>query len=359
MEKAVRIDWLAFTTRRNMGEVLGLFSGLSNPLVFVEKGLYGYTHSYRNDDGVNVLFAPGRPDINIQISGHGCDCGFSKLLDLVGPSDSVSRLDIAIDCMESGVTCDYIWRLLRRGQYLGDGKCEHYCGSLRENGHTIYVGSRKGDRLLRIYDKGAESGTFADWLRFEVQLRHSSANQFFLKGLKSPDWQKNCLSLLNQRLRLINPGQNGLKDNRNYDRIVLLPFWRELTDSAKPFKLEIPKSVATVQSTMRYVRNASASLKALRGAMIDYDEFIHDSVESAVLKSKHLAIQDELLRVQSANDTGPSYHFDALASLLTGPAIPERFLSGEDAVGPSAEYLMALELSEYLPKYSVNGGKFY
>lgn len=338
MERSVKVDYFSFTTRRSISDVCALFSYLPNPLEIKERGLYGYQFSMVSADGVTLLFSLGRSDVHVQISGRGCDRELWQLVDLVDlDKDRVTRLDIAIDCMGSGFTCAEIWGYLQRGCFLSVSSDIRQCegllsrgsrterafnGQLRwagecdrngevfqlpnkqiqktrtNSGHTIYVGASSSDRMVRIYDKGAESGTGADWLRFEVQLRRESANQFFLLGCKDGSvevFEEKAMGMLNKQIRLIQAGQEKLVKQRNYARVKLLPFWEKLTSKIGPLKLKLPKPLKTFRSTLRYVKNAGAAIKMLRGVMDDFKEFMEVAVDEAELKPHHRAMQDDFI----------------------------------------------------------------
>ena len=343
MERSVKIDYLNFTTRRSLPEMIALFSYLSTPLTADEKGMYGYSFRLSSPDGVMVLYSAGRDDIHVQMSGRACDSHIDKLIELLLPADHVTRLDIALDCIGSGYTCREIWGWLRRGSFTS------VCGSIRQiegilsrertisrksqelsqrytrtrlnTGHTIYIGASSSDRMVRIYDKGAESETGADWLRFEVQLRRESANQFFLQGVKSGDFFNKALALLNRQITFYDKGQSAMISSQNATRCKMHPFWASLTESVAALVLKIPKPAKTVRNAIRYVKSCGATIKMLRNVMPDFPEFFDGVVEDAKLKKHHQAMQDDLAEsmCMTAEDWGPSYHFDALASLLVGP----------------------------------------
>jgi DNA relaxase NicK len=320
MERAVKVDFFNFTTRRPVTEVLSVFSKLKNPLKPQDRGLHGYHLSFTSADGVTVLYSVGRPDVHVQITGCGCDAlrlGDLDVVNLLVAGDHVTRMDIAIDCIGSGFTCSDIWRVLQRGDFVSvssdirqiEGLLSRGSAFERINrgsvspkektrtnaGHTIYVGSSASDRMVRIYDKGAESGTCADWLRFEIQLRRDSANEFHRLLRNGGDLSDMGLRLLNKQVRLLDEGER-VKKECNHDYIpLILPFWLSLVDTAEVLKLCIPKAVKTVQSTLKYVKNAAASIKALRGVMDDFEEFFTSILDNAKLKDSHLAMQDAFM----------------------------------------------------------------
>jgi hypothetical protein len=305
--RAIKCDWFSFTTRRKLSQVLPLFDFLPLDLVPKQSGLYGYKLSFVSPSGVSVLFSPDRDDIHVQMSGTGVDCcsDFYHLISLVDADggDSISRVDIALDCMGSGVTCSDIWGLLQQGSFSAcSSQIRQFEGLVRQdrrakaankrNDHTIYVGSVSSERMVRIYDKGAESKKNVDWMRYEVQLRGASAKRFFVLAMRGTlgEFETKGVQLLNKQIRLLDVKKAGGKDVE-----VLTPFWAWLTDSAAPLTLVIPKSAKKICNTMRYVRNACAALKALSVGMPDYAEWIHEAIDSVPLKSSHRQLIDEML----------------------------------------------------------------
>jgi hypothetical protein len=305
--RAIKCDWFSFTTRRKLSQILPMFDFLPLPLVPKQSGLYGYKLSFVSPSGVSVLFSPDRDDIHIQLSGSGVDCcrDFYHLVSLVDSEgmDSVSRIDIALDCIGSGVTCDDIWGVLRQGSFVAcsssirqfQGLVRLDCepkANRRRNDHTIYIGSASSERMVRIYDKGAESKKDIDWMRYEVQLRSASAKRFFVLALNGdlPKFEAKGLELLNKQFRMVDKKKSGGSDTE-----IMHPFWSWLTDSSAPLSLVVPKSAKKICNTMRYVRNATAALKALSVGMPDYAEWIHDAINEVPLKSSHRQLIDEML----------------------------------------------------------------
>jgi len=69
---------------------------------------------------------------------------------------------------------------------------------VRGRGHTLYVGSPKSDKRLRVYNKSAESGEMPDtgeYVRFELQLRDDYAERAFnaLRGGGLKGWYLHAL----------------------------------------------------------------------------------------------------------------------------------------------------------------------
>jgi len=69
---------------------------------------------------------------------------------------------------------------------------------VRGRGHTLYVGSPRSDKRLRIYNKSAESGEapeVGEYVRFELQLRDDYAERAFtsLRGGGLKGWYLHAL----------------------------------------------------------------------------------------------------------------------------------------------------------------------
>jgi hypothetical protein len=94
----------------------------------------------------------------------------------------VSRLDVALTVWFVGDTNYVIQRVKRmadnnwRGQNKKWPAKPRYVDGMGE-GDTFYVGAAGGKKMLRLYEKGVESGEeeYAGALRWEVQFRHERA----------------------------------------------------------------------------------------------------------------------------------------------------------------------------------------
>lgn len=109
----------------------------------------------------------------------------------------VSRLDTAVDLINYGFSVNLISQKLNNGKYLFlNGKTKRQIGTDRiqtigDSGvvDTIYVGKRKSDAYLRIYNKRKEgisnknNGYYyqakatTDWIRIEAEIKGRTAHQ--------------------------------------------------------------------------------------------------------------------------------------------------------------------------------------
>lgn len=100
-----------------------------------------------------------------------------------------SRIDIALDVKVSELFAEelHCWSLIsqRRATYIATHE------NRKRKGFTLYVGSRKSERFLRVYDKSVESNLLEpNIIRFELELKGSVAMNVFRMieeyGLSSP-----------------------------------------------------------------------------------------------------------------------------------------------------------------------------
>ncbi len=92
---------------------------------------------------------------------------------------SVTRLDFAIDIFQD-VSLRDLELFIETGQYQTTFKTppRRMDGFGESSGYTLYFGSPKGDRQVRVYDKAAQMKLLSlAWSRIELQARRKRANQ--------------------------------------------------------------------------------------------------------------------------------------------------------------------------------------
>lgn len=92
-----------------------------------------------------------------------------------------SRIDVAIDIFNCGARVDHIREVFERGGAITNAKAGGSYKGIRhdaskQGGETLYVGSPKSERQLRVYNKAAEQGVEKDWLRIELVSRKELAH---------------------------------------------------------------------------------------------------------------------------------------------------------------------------------------
>ena len=105
----------------------------------------------------------------------------------------VSRLDVCVTAWFVGESNYIIQRVKRVADSFWKGQNKKWPAKPRYmdgmgEGDTFYVGSPGGRKMLRLYEKGVESGEveYAGALRWEVQFRHEKAKAAYAALRSSP-----------------------------------------------------------------------------------------------------------------------------------------------------------------------------
>lgn len=221
VDQKTRIDWLAFTSSIGLVSLKILVSCLfeSPGVVFQnnERGLPGYPESISlTVDGVSVGvigYGAKHGRDYVSISGKGCQLWctefYPHVLDVLQTAEAkLTRIDICLDFYRGELTyeqcknayVDRKFQLLKSPKNPSMLPIEPVRGDGVNLGRTMYVGSRKGSKMARCYEKGLEvfarlpesfretctepgklewgskqnapSGTIADqWLRVEIEYK--------------------------------------------------------------------------------------------------------------------------------------------------------------------------------------------
>lgn len=148
----------------------------------------GYNMGAKHDTGTNVFKHTERPDMGKHVIYSGKTIqrikdmydvsAFDILKHHIENGHNIARIDLAIDFIETGVTVQKFIDAFEAGHITTRLRSANEVKSLTDKGHTLYIGSqKKRKKLVKIYDKGAETGTGIDWVRVEVQLMGKPATQ--------------------------------------------------------------------------------------------------------------------------------------------------------------------------------------
>lgn len=89
---------------------------------------------------------------------------------------NVTRLDIAVDVMQSGITPERVDQLYRNERHSGRKLSHDF--KKRIKGDTFYLGSRDSAYYLRVYDKSKEQALSDDWIRVELEMKDYAAQGY-------------------------------------------------------------------------------------------------------------------------------------------------------------------------------------
>lgn len=290
-----------------------------------EKGLYGYKFSYVAV-GCRLLFSPERDDVHIQLTGRGCDNFDCLSLPL---DAKVSRLDIAFDSYDGAYTVEDIWGCLLQNRTAGKSRSiSGFVGFAGKNaGRTIYVGSPKSDTRLRIYDKAAEQGIlkdqrigYADWTRYELQLRSSIAQASY-RRLRArqvlPDADLACnlasvfQSILATMFMVCDEEQIKSADRINHMSIrEPAADWTAMFCTFNHCRPVVVHRAPTLTNLSRYVLGAAASFKALSVVFDGFEHIFREKVEIATFSEKHEELLLDFAPLHIHSEAEAIFHFE-------------------------------------------------
>jgi len=177
------IDWLSITIPQGEKYAPSDFNNFGTER---GKGMFGYTHVYDMPDGRIVMQNPDRPDMgtHIQYTGQSLaeiyqQKGMTGLATLRWhgyQAHKATRVDLAMD-VHNGFTVHDVIAQWEMGNIETPMRKTRKVINMGEPGGTMYLGAKGADRIVRVYDKGAETGQNTCWTRIEAQFRRGYAQK--------------------------------------------------------------------------------------------------------------------------------------------------------------------------------------
>jgi len=175
-----KIDWLA-VTYQNVPNPTRLLAPIMHGHTFTVKGPgpHGYLRMWTNDLGATLL-TDGTPGMGIHAIMPGETLDHVRALGandrtlalgIIAMNGRASRLDVAVDVYDAALTPDDLERAYRELRVQTRARAGSVIKDLDTPEHTVYIGKRASGRLLRAYNKGAQMGTDAAWLRLELECK--------------------------------------------------------------------------------------------------------------------------------------------------------------------------------------------
>jgi DNA relaxase NicK len=203
-----------------------------------------------------------------------------------------SRVDIAIDDFLQHLDVSQIEKEIREGNYSGFQKSsiiENF-GS-KHSGWTVYLGSRSGEKMVRIYDKHAESEGKIKSIRWETEFKGDTANAVYHLLIEFPDdAEKYQAKLINLAVSCVSFIE---KIDKNVDRNQLVQWWSDWLKflEAVDFKVRVARIKTTIKKKREWVkRSFSKSIAMLKIAMADteFTKYMADILEFGKTKIENI-----------------------------------------------------------------------
>ena len=222
---AVKDEFLILSGKSHYENVLG-FLGISDTCRI----------SFNTPDFTDVNMG-----VNVSIPSHGLEWFFDLMQVDKDADDAVSQMFLLLknrDCSASRIDLafDDFSKTFRPKQYVKwwyndcirtKFRKMSTSSSLRSEGHTFYLGTRTGGKMLRIYDKDIESNGQVDAVRYEFELHGKHAKDMFQYLIDNPGLY--FVSYLRSYFEVIDV--TSCPSNRSY--CTLLPEWEEFLNKLK------------------------------------------------------------------------------------------------------------------------------
>ena len=252
------VDWVTCSfAQSDVFSVISMLGLCSDQFSYSEKYSWGYpcTAAFGN---IRIFYTPDEKKFPkahkgccLNMSGQGCrefetyspSLSWSMLfsrLDLLG--GRFTRLDLAYDDRTGVIILPRLAMDVADRNFIGHAKYTQrlYSDNIDEDiqGLTVYVGSRKSDLYIRIYDKAAERG-YRDgechWIRVEIQMRNDRASMAARSVSTDPNIGNVFAGILANYLRILQP--NG---DSNKSRWPTADYWEKILRDVASLRLTAP-----------------------------------------------------------------------------------------------------------------------
>ena len=208
----------------------------------------------------------------VDLPGRACACLGERLVPFLAwccEVGHVTRADYAIDDREGRLTLERVLSAVRSGAVVTRWRearplVSYDLQTGERTGWTVYLGSRRSDAMVRIYDKRAQQGGDGEpWVRLEFEtkgdLAHNLACAYFEEGSAA------VVGQLARRVRfaVVDP------TDTNKRRWATAPWWAAVVGSVAPGPSLLcgERQEVTVAALQSYIeRQAGPSMAAVTAA---------------------------------------------------------------------------------------------
>ena len=252
------VDWVTCSfANTDVYSVIGIMNLDPAKFSFSEKYSWGYpcTATFGN---IRIFYTPNDKEYPkahkgccLNMSGQGCrefetfspslswSMFFSRLELLDG---SITRLDLAYDDRTGVILLSRLAMDIADRNFIGHAKYTErlYSDNFDDDiqGLTVYVGSRKSDLFVRIYDKAAERGyhpSECHWVRVEIQMRADRAMLAARSVATEPYIGNVFAGILSNYLRILQPVGDS-----NKSRWPTADYWTKILRDVSSLRLTTP-----------------------------------------------------------------------------------------------------------------------
>lgn len=312
------IDWLSFTVKDDMSylDVVSYFGLRMEDFQTGLNGRYGYKSRIQHSIyPIHVLY-DGMDGMGVHVDISGSAVGYflnsykeKKTCDMT----PFGELSYSVESFDSTVLADLLKDIMDKGQLtrldlaVDDFGCHYYSldeltdifnsglyvskfqkwklnmekSKGRTTGHTIYLGSRTSEIMLRVYDKKLEQNSKKDcekvenpWVRWEIELHKNRACAVALCLISGNNLSNVVIGVLANYLRLID------RDNERDCRCSTSEKWNDFICGISKLSLYQAIPEKTLEEKKEWlVKQVAPTISAIY--RIDGDlSFIYELIEN-------------------------------------------------------------------------------
>lgn len=207
MEIMIRIDWISITDKKPEKIKSSAHPSLQDRHWIECPGKNGYNVGQKHATGVREYVNYNRDDMgkHIVYSSKALDrikdsmniSASDILIHHINEGHNVARLDLAVDFIGYGVVVEDFIFAFKNGYAKTKLRKASVIESLTDSGQTLYIGSmKKRKNLVRIYNKGCQTGTHDDWVRVELQIMGKKATSTALEIATSEHIKESIIAII-------------------------------------------------------------------------------------------------------------------------------------------------------------------
>ena len=328
----VSVDWLAFTstTFSSVGEIAEFLGYSLEEFQLMPKGAQGYKKMHRLNSCEVKILSDGADDMGYHVIIPGSAImdvlqhfkfanssttpfsGDELVPTLTDLNNTImvefltqlrrfgwlTRLDLAVDDHGAAFfTVEDIRTYIDRQEVVSKFRsfrdiCESTLTGER-TGHSLYLGSRSSEIMLRIYDKQLEQNKKATseealiqepWVRWEFELKNDRANIAADMIIQHKELGEIVMSILNNYVKIV------VLDDSNRSRCSILPLWQKFVDAVGRLRLFVPEFAKTLEQKEEWI--VHQCMPTLAGLILanrgDIDVILRHFENGVVRMNSHL-----------------------------------------------------------------------
>ena len=259
----------------NGSETMGIHFDISGSGIgtFVEH----FRNKYKDDMATRLLDVNATDDI------------FRYLFERISAIGKMTRLDLAIDNVDDlYYDVSELSEILKyKERYVSKFRSGYETKSFMDGGHTVYMGKRESDVMLRVYDKKMEQNNKHKnkdidypWVRWELEIKGKKAQKVCDYIAEGKNITELCFGTLSNYLRIIVP------DNENKSRCTTDAKWEDFLQGVEKVSLSVPTVKKTLDEKMTWFsKQCAPTLAAFIFSEYGDMSYIYNNLDEWLLKA--------------------------------------------------------------------------